>query len=160
MWLQKSTSYSRKREGWKKGVDSLRYEGSFSTLPKVLCITVSEQKRTEVQGDSSGQRLHFADFDLEVPPCCQTCHTMPILPDLLLLNQTKADIGTTKSKSAKCSLRPDGPLCTAHVGYNQRIKLFIFDRDNHAAVPSLLVVRDLARSPTISNGRGASATGS
>ena len=45
--------------------------------------------RAVVQGDPSGQQLYFVDFDLGVPPCCQ--HAMPILPDLQLPQQNKAD---------------------------------------------------------------------
>ena len=40
----------------------------------------------KIQGDPSGQRLHF------VPPCC--LHAMPVLPDLQLSKQNKADMVT------------------------------------------------------------------
>ena len=62
--------------------------------------------------DPSGQRLHFVDFDLGVPPCC--LHAMPTLPDLQLLKQNKADIVSTKSKSTKCSRRPDKSPCSVN----------------------------------------------
>ena len=45
--------------------------------------------------------------DLRVRPCC--LHSMPILPDLHLPKKNKA-----KSKTSKCSRRPDGPPCTAY----------------------------------------------
>ena len=45
-----------------------------------------------VHGDPSGWRLYFLDFDLRVPLCC--LHAMPILPDLQLPKQNKADIIT------------------------------------------------------------------
>ena len=38
-------------------------------------------------------------------------HGMPIVSDLQLPKQNKADIRTTKSKSTKCSRRPDGLPC-------------------------------------------------
>ena len=50
-----------------------------------------------LQGDLSVQRLYFGDFDLGVPPCCQ--HGMPILPDLQLPKQNKADIGSVQHQS-------------------------------------------------------------
>ena len=39
-------------------------------------------------------------------------NAMPILPNLMLPNQNKADIIATKSMSTKCSRRPDGSPCT------------------------------------------------
>ena len=53
-----------------------------------------------IQGDPSGLQLYLDDFDLGVPPSC--LHAMPILPDLQVPKQNKADIGTTKSKLTKC----------------------------------------------------------
>ena len=55
----------------------------------------------DVQGDLSGQRLYFVDFEWVVQPFY--LHAMPILPYL----QNKADIRLTKSKSTKCSPRTD-----------------------------------------------------
>ena len=48
-----------------------------------------------VQGEPSGQRLHFVDFYLGVPPC--SLYGMPILPDLQLPKQNKADKVSAKS---------------------------------------------------------------
>ena len=56
--------------------------------------------RISVQGYPLGQRLFIVDFDLGVPPCF--LYSLPILPDLQLPKQNKADIFTTKSKSTKC----------------------------------------------------------
>ena len=62
-----------------------------------------------VQGDLLCQQLYFVDFDLGVPPCC--LHAMPILPDLQLPKQNKANIVATKSKATKYSRQPDGSIC-------------------------------------------------
>ena len=61
---------------------------------------------------------YFVDFDLGVP--CFLIHVMPILSDLQLPKQNKADIVTTKSKSTTCSRRPDGSPCKVlfHQGHD------------------------------------------
>ena len=69
--------------------------------------SASVSKKTDVQGDPSGQQLYFVVFDLGVQPCC--LHAMPILPDLQLPKQSKAHIVT---KSTKCSCQYDESPCT------------------------------------------------
>ena len=66
------------------------------------------------QGDPSGQRLYFVDLDFSSSTMLPTWHTnfCQICSCPSRMRQTVWDVGTAKSKSTKCSRRPDGSPCT------------------------------------------------
>ena len=85
-----STGWCRKTQNWR----SCARRASTWRPSRRTYWNWGEEITSILQGDPSGQRLYYVDFDFGVPICC--LHGMPILPDLQLPKQINADIGTTK----------------------------------------------------------------